>query len=205
MDDKQAEEARKSIEAGLRAIMAMVGTIFGLGIKAVFDTEGFGLERWPLFLIVTPMFSRFLIGAAVHITYVHVNQVRQMTQGAYILDVTFLSAFAVIGLAACTSESLCWLLFGLLICLVVALIWQKVSGEVWFDWKDINLASAGALALFLVIDVLFVSEPFYVTRVQLPLLCVLALVLGWLALADLRHQLARIGIARGTSRPASTA
>lgn len=195
MTEEDAMAAKKSLEAGLRAILAMVAAVFGLGLKSILDDESLGHERWPIFLIAALTFSRYLIGAAVHITHTHINKIPDTRGRAFLIDVAFLTVYALVGLAACIEGSPRGFLLWIFLLIGVSIVWYRLAkNAVGFKWKNGNYLSTGVLMLLVVVDVVFESTPEYFQVARLVLLIVLVMLFAWVGWCDMRAQLRGIGL-----------
>lgn len=121
------DQRRRSIEAGLRALLALFATTLGFGLKQIVtDTENsLSPYQWPAFIVIASTFARFLAGSAIHMTYEYARD-DEISKRTFIFDIGVVSIFGVIGMWMCYSKSLADILMRLSYLNIIALLWAII-------------------------------------------------------------------------------
>ena len=136
--------------------------LIGLSLQHILDTERnlddpIYLNRWPLFLIGTLLFLRFLIGSANHLWKEYIRRPgTTSSQGRVLFDLGFLTLFGALGVVAFYQASVSSFLIWVGVISVSALMWGLIDqccrpNSDWRFWLWINLAQSGAIILTLIL------------------------------------------------------
>jgi hypothetical protein len=120
-----APQTQRALEAGFRAILTLFAAVVGYGLKHILDFNAGGDApeglrqlaqfRWPLFIVAIATFARFVVGAAIHITYEHIRLGNKAFRLTYLLDILFVSVYGLISrcVLCANTDGCAWLAFGI--------------------------------------------------------------------------------------------
>ena len=140
------------------ATITFFSILIALGLQHIIETDrpdasSFVANRWPLFLIGSFVFLRFLTGSSVHLWFTYVNTQTRDQDRVSIIDYVTLVALGTVGVVACYQEEILLFLAWMAAFSLIALVWGALAeSETRFRfWIWLNLASAvafGGLAFY---------------------------------------------------------
>jgi hypothetical protein len=155
---QESEHRRRTMEAGIRAVLALFAAVLGFGLKRMLDGEpgatgyaDLAAYRWAIFTVVVALFARYLAGSGFHFVFEHARQSRPDAR-SFVSDVMFLAAFGLIGLSICYAPNAHTLLMRIAFLNLLALIWTCArANKTWRFYLPINLLSMVAFTIFWIV------------------------------------------------------